>query len=185
MPNNIIQKLKKAKLTGRGGAGFSTSLKWEMVRQAKGDKKYVVCNASEGEPGVKKDWYLLEKYPEKVIDGMMIAIKYLKADEAFLYLNPDYYEKLKNKLKPLILHLPIKLFKKDHLAGYVGGTETTALNHIEGHKIEPKLRPPFPVTNGLWGMPTLVNNVETFYDVSLINSGKYKNMSSAYYIARI
>jgi len=176
MPNNIIQKLKKSELTGRGGAGFSTVLKWGMVKKARGAKKYVVCNASEGEPGVKKDWYLLEKYPEKIIDGMMIAIKYLKADEAFLYMNPDYYDSLQNKLKPLILNLPIKLFKKDHSAGYVGGTETTVLNHIEGHKIEPRLRPPFPVTKGLWGMPTLVNNVETFYDVSLINSGNYRNM---------
>lgn len=161
-------------MTGRGGAGFSTAQKWEMVKKAQGAKKYVVCNASEGEPGVKKDWYLLQNYPEKIIDGMMIAIKYLKAEEAFLYMNPDYYDKLENKFKTLILNLPIKLFKKDHIAGYIGGDETAVLNHIEGHKIEPRNKPPFPTTDGLWNSPTLINNVETFYDISLINSGEYK-----------
>jgi len=172
--NNIIQKLKDADLRGRGGAGFPTFLKWEMVKKSSKKEKYVICNASEGEPGVKKDLYLLENYPEKVIEGMMIAIKYLKAKKAFLYLNSEYYDKLNEKLKFLILNLPIELFKKDHDAGYIGGEESALLNHLEGKRVEPRMKPPFPSENGLWGKATLINNVETFYDVALINREEYK-----------
>jgi NADH:ubiquinone oxidoreductase subunit F (NADH-binding) len=89
-------------------------------------------------------------------------------------LNPDYYKKINLDLKKQIGSLPIIVFCKDHSAGYAGGEETSALNHIEGKRIEPRLRPPFPPVSGLWGYPTLVNNVETFYDISLIADGKYE-----------
>jgi NADH:ubiquinone oxidoreductase subunit F (NADH-binding) len=178
---NIIDKLNKAKLVGRGGACFPTGLKWEMVKKAvdvlpaNDRKSYVVCNASEGEPGIEKDWHILVNYPDRLIDGMMLAIKYLKAEKGYIYLNPHYYKKISSKLKKRIGTLPIVVFYKDPSAGYVGGEESSALNHIEGKRIEPRLRPPFPPTTGLWGYPTLVNNVETFYDVSLVAENKYDN----------
>ena len=178
--NNIIAKIKNSGLTGRGGACFPTGLKWEMVKKAvealpaSDRKSFVVCNASEGEPGIQKDWHILKEHPERLIDGMMIAIKTLKAEKGFIYLNPDYYKKLYKNLKRLIGKIPIEVFHKSHMAGYIGGEETSALNHIEGKRIEPRARPPFPPTKGLWGYPTLVNNVETFYDVSLIAEGIYE-----------
>lgn len=175
MAKTIIQKMKEANLTGRGGAAFPTATKWEMVKKAKGLKKFVVCNASEGEPGIKKDEYIFMHHADKLIDGMKLAMKYLDANRGYVYINPLYYKRFNLKLRKLIGDYPIEIFSKPHSAGYVGGTETTALNVIEGKRTEPRLRPPYPTTKGLWGFPTLVNNVETFYDVSLIDAGEYKN----------
>lgn len=172
---DIINKIKKSKLQGRGGGCFPTALKWQMVKQEKSERKFVVCNASEGEPGVHKDWHILEKYPELVIMGMRIAIDYLDADKAYIYLNPEYHKKLASRLKKILGNAHIDVFCKNHIAGYVGGEETSALNHLEGRRIEPRLRPPFPPQKGLWGYPTLVNNVETFYDIALIEKGEYEN----------
>ena len=204
---NIINKIKKANLIGRGGGNFPTGMKWEMVKKAKGDQKYVICNASEGEPGVKKDGYLLENFGERVIDGMKIAIDFLcdapitpspsfakegSSDDAphpnslprrerargYIFINHQYYKKLGRKLNKIIesnKKYNIELFAKPINSGYIGGEETSILNAIEGKRIEPKLRPPFPTTNGLWNCPTLVNNVETFYNVSLVNNNEFKN----------
>jgi NADH:ubiquinone oxidoreductase subunit F (NADH-binding) len=174
MREDLIQKIKKAGLTGRGGACYPTWQKWQAVHDAVGAKKYVVCNASEGEPEVRKDGYILEHHPERVIDGMKIAIYFLKADMGFIYLNPAYYEKFKPALKKLIGTAPIEIFNKPHSAGYIGGEETSAINTLEGRRTEPRLRPPFPVTRGFKGCPTLVNNVETLYNVSLVRAGQYK-----------
>jgi NADH:ubiquinone oxidoreductase subunit F (NADH-binding) len=109
-----------------------------------------------------------------MVDGMNLAIKTLGAERGYIYINPVYYKEFKLKLEKLIKDSQIVLFKKAHRAGYVGGAETTVLNHIEGKRIEPRLRPPYPVRHGLWGFPTLVNNVETFWAVSRINSGEYR-----------
>ncbi len=174
MRKNIIAKLKKAQLVGRGGGCFPVWLKWQMVHQARAEKKYVVCNASEGEPETRKDRYILKHYPERVIDGVKIAFYYLRAEKAFIYLRPSYYKELAPILKKVIGSAPIEIFKKPHEAGYIGGEETSALNTIEGKRTEPRLRPPFPTTHGLWGYPTLINNVETFYNVSLVYAGAYK-----------
>jgi len=194
--SNILTKLKKANLTGRGGACFPTWLKWDMVKKADGKKKYIICNASEGESGIKKDGYILEYYPERVIDGMRIAIDFLSAEKGIIYINHKYHKKFAKNLNKIISSphiflphpnpplinggnkregLPIELFIKPIGSGYIGGEETSAINAIEGKRVEPRLRPPFPTTNGLWGCPTLVNNVETFYDVSLIAAGEYEN----------
>jgi len=186
MTNSVIQQLRKAKLTGRGGACFPAADKWLMVRKAPLRKgfagqargrygKYVVCNASEGEPQVEKDFFILKNYPETVIDGMMLAINYLKAKKGILYLNPDYYKKLSKKLIAIIGKRNIELFKKSHTAGYIGGEESSALNAIEKKKVEPRLRPPYPAVSGLYGCPTLVNNVETFFVAQKIVSGKFKD----------
>jgi NADH:ubiquinone oxidoreductase subunit F (NADH-binding) len=173
--SNILNKIKKTKLQGRGGGCFPTALKWQLVSQEKAKRKFVVCNASEGEPGVKKDYYLLKKHPDLVVAGMRIAIEFLDADKGYIYINPDYYKELGPKLKKAIANAHIDIFPKKHIAGYVGGEETSALNHIEGLRIEPRLRPPFPPQKGLWGFPTLVNNVETFYNIALIESGEYEH----------
>jgi NADH:ubiquinone oxidoreductase subunit F (NADH-binding) len=172
---DILTKIKKAKLVGRGGACFPTAIKWESVKKADGGEKYVVCNAAEGEPGIKKDGFILENYAPQVMDGIEIAIKYLKAKKAFVYINPDYYKKHKNKISLLIGDKNIELIPKKSDAGYIGGEESAILNAIEEKTIEPRLKPPFPTLKGLWGMPTLINNVETFYNISLVNSGEFKN----------
>lgn len=170
----IIEKIKEAGLVGRGGASFPTATKWETVKNATGDKKYVVCNASEGEPGVKKDLFIFNNHAERIVDGIKIAMDYLGAEGGYIYLNPAYYNKLAGKLNKLVKGTKITIFKKDHRAGYIGGDESALVNHIEGKRIEPRLRPPYIATNGLWDYPTLVNNVETFYNVSLVAAGQYE-----------
>ena len=176
MRKTILKKLKQSQLTGRGGGCFPVYLKWEMVKKAaeKSGASYVICNASEGEPGVAKDFYILNNYPERVIDGMKIAINFFIAKKGIIYLNPAYYQKLAPKLKKSIGKFNIEIFKKPHSAGYIGGEESALLNAIEEKRIGPRLRPPFPVEKGLFGMPTLVNNVETFYAVSLVFANRYK-----------
>jgi NADH:ubiquinone oxidoreductase subunit F (NADH-binding) len=168
----MIEQLKQSGLKGRGGAGFPTGLKWEAVKNAKADKKYIICNASEGEPGVFKDFYLLDKYLEEVVKGIEIALKEIDNSSAYIFLNPEYFPKLEKKLKKAIGDLPIILFKKPH--GYICGEESTLLNVIEGKPKIPRLKPPFPTEKGLWDRPTLINNVETFYQVAQIAQGKYQ-----------
>ncbi|MDO9399155.1 MAG: NADH-ubiquinone oxidoreductase-F iron-sulfur binding region domain-containing protein [bacterium] len=176
---DILSKIKQADLVGRGGACFSVAKKWEAVKNVISDKKYIICNASEGEPGIVKDGFIIEKYPERLIDGIKIAIDFLSLDsskiKAYLYINNKYYKKYYKKLSQSIGNLPIEIFVKQSGAGYIGGEESSLLNAIEHKRIEPRLRPPFPTTSGLWGCPTLINNVETFYNVSLVNSGEYRN----------
>ncbi|MCD4693790.1 hypothetical protein K8R62_00320 [bacterium] len=177
---NILAKIKKANLLGRGGGCFSTTLKWKMVDEASGNEKYIVCNASEGEPGVKKDGYILKHRAEEVIEGIEIARSFLNKGKkkikvkAYIYINGDYYQTLGPGLLECIGKKDIELFVKPHGAGYIGGEETSILNSIEGERIEPRLRPPYPTTNGLWGCPTLINNVETLLNVSLVNSDNYR-----------
>lgn len=171
---DILNKIRKAGLVGRGGAGFPTADKWEAIKKAKGKKKYVVGNASEGEPGVAKDSYILENFAEEVIEGIKIAIDFLGAEKAYIYINHNYYKKFYKTLAKIIGKAPIEFFIKPIDSGYIGGEESSMLNAIEGRRIEPRLHPPFPVTNGLWGCPTLINNVETFYNVSLVALNKYK-----------
>lgn len=162
-------------MVGRGGACYPTHLKWSAVKDAANRKKFVVGNAAEGEPGVKKDGYILEHYPERIIDGIKIAVDFLRAEKGYIYINSDYHKKFGKKLKRIIGHLPIELFAKPDGSGYIGGEESAVLNAIEGKRIEPRTRPPFPTECGLWGSPTLINNVETFYNVSLVGRGEYKN----------
>lgn len=169
---NIIEKIKESGLTGRGGAGFPTGQKWESVKNASGDKKYVIVNASEGEPGVMKDGFILENYPEQVIEGVKIALETFANSEAYIYLRKDYYDKFKSKLVELTKDLPITLFKEP--GGYLCGEESTLIESIEGNRFEPRIKPPFPTESGLYGCPTLVNNLETFYYVSKIAKDEYK-----------
>lgn len=184
---NIIEKLKESGLTGRGGAGFPTWKKWEAVKNAKAvsgltdgqnntegryAKKYIICNASEGEPMVFKDKYILEKYPEDLVYGIKIALETISDSFAYIYLNHQFFQQFKTTLEKLTKDLPITLFEKT--GGYLTGEETTLLNVIEGKGPEPRLKPPYPTESGLWGKPTLINNVETFYWVGKIAKNEYK-----------
>lgn len=173
MARNIIAELKKYNLLGRSGSCFPTALKWELVKNCKASKKYIICNGSEGEPKSFKDKFILQKYPEAVIQGVKTALKTIDNSSAFIYLKKDYYQKFGNKLKGLSKGFPIKLVKKK--GNYLGGEETVICEAIEGSKRpEPRIKPPFPSGSGLWGYPTLVNNIETFYCVGKISRGKYE-----------
>lgn len=163
-PQSVIKKLKDAQLTGRGGAGFPTGRKWELVRQQPGKQKYIVCNLAEGEPGMLKDGFILEKYPEILVSGIKIALATIDHSVAFIYLKQKYYQQYQRRLKRLIKDLPIKLIPK--VGGYLSGEETTLLESMEGRYPEPRSRPPYPAECGLFGCPTLVNNAETFYQVA-------------------
>ncbi|HRY36919.1 MAG TPA: NADH-ubiquinone oxidoreductase-F iron-sulfur binding region domain-containing protein [Candidatus Magasanikbacteria bacterium] len=173
----IINKIQTAKLLGRGGAEFPVAFKWLSV--AKGHLKefnqpvYVICNGAEGEPGMFKDGFILQNYPELVIEGIKIAMDELGADKAYIYLRSDYLKKFKNILKKQIGKLPIELTAEK--IGYLGGEETTLLETIEGDRPEPRLKPPYPTDFGLFGCPTLINNVETFYEIAKIVRGEYEN----------
>ena len=164
---NIIEKLKKAELKGRGGAGFPTYLKWESVLKEKSDLKYIICNAAEGELDLKKDKYILENYLDEVLNGIKIALETIDNSLAYIYLNKEYYSLIKDKVRdPKII-----LIQEE--GGYIGGEETVVINVIEGKNPEPRKRPPFVSQKGLFQKPTLVNNVETFYYVSKIEKGEY------------
>jgi NADH:ubiquinone oxidoreductase subunit F (NADH-binding) len=173
MKKNIIGEIKKHNLTGRGGASFPTATKWEAVKAAKGKKKYVVCNGSEGEPGIYKDGYILESYPEYVVEGMVLALEAVGGTDGVLYLNHDYYKRFKTSLEKIVkkAKAPIIVFKK--YGGYVAGDETVVCNVIEGKVVEPRQKPPFPAQSGVFDCPTLINNVETFYNVAQIARGEY------------
>jgi NADH:ubiquinone oxidoreductase subunit F (NADH-binding) len=187
----IIKKIEKANLIGRGCNNFSVAKKWKAVRSAKGKEKFVVCNVSESEPGVFKDRHILLHHKEKVIDGMFLAMNAVKAKKGFIYLNPEYFAEFQEKLNELLDSRPperpigragfhgndkkrIELFKKP-FHDYIGGEETAVLNAMEGNRVEPRLKPPYPVNFGFEGKPSLINNCETFYAVCLINENKYKN----------
>ncbi|PIP29616.1 hypothetical protein COX27_00505 [Candidatus Kuenenbacteria bacterium CG23_combo_of_CG06-09_8_20_14_all_36_9] len=175
---SIIKKLQKSNLIGRGCNNFLVADKWLSVKNAgiKGDK-FVVCNVSESEPGMFKDEYVLKNFSERVIDGIKIAMKFIRAKKGFIYLNPEYFKDFQDYLLPEISaqKVNIELYEKP-LHDYVGGEETSLLNSMQGLRVEPRFKPPFPTTHGFFNQPTIINNCETFYAVSLINSGEYKNI---------
>ncbi|HEY3449168.1 MAG TPA: NAD(P)H-dependent oxidoreductase subunit E [Myxococcales bacterium] len=175
-PANVIAEMKTSKLRGRGGAGFPTGTKWEFARNAAGDKKVVICNADEGEPGTFKDRVILNLVPELVFEGMAVAGYAIGATEGILYLRGEY-EFLKDKLDKTLEFLRSKNLLGKNLCGqagvdfdirvqlgagaYVCGEESALISSCEGGRGVPKNRPPFPVEKGYLGLPTSVNNVET------------------------
>lgn len=173
MAKSIIAELKRYNILGRSGCCFPTAAKWEAVKNQKADKKYIICNGSEGEPDNYKDGYILKHYPEYVVEGVKVALKTIKKSEAYIYLRKDYYWKYAGNLRRLSKGYPIIIFKKK--GGYLAGEETTVCELIEGNKAEPRQRPPFVFQKGLWDYPTLVNNIETFYCVGKIAKGEYEN----------
>lgn len=185
--NSLLAKIEKAALVGRGGASFPVALKWQSVLSVlkREPEAYIIVNAAEGEPGVKKDGFILEKYSEDFLDGLNLAFNFLgakKVKQVYLFINKEYFKKSKLKIEKLLLQDKYRslrdkfaFFLKPLDSGYIGGEETTILNIIEGKKIEPRFRPPFPTTVGLFNKPTMINNVETFLDVALVSRGEYKN----------
>ena len=181
-PEAVIDEMIQSGLRGRGGAAFPTGQKWRLARQAPADVKYVVCNADEGEPGAYMDRTVLEGDPHSVLEGMLVGSYAIGATEGFIYVRSEY------PLAIEILEHAIDEAEKCGLLGddilgsgwsfrvtvrrgagaYICGEETALIESLEGHSGEPRTRPPYPVTSGLWGKPTVVNNVKTWASVAPI-----------------
>lgn len=174
-PDGVIAEIKTSGLVGRGGAAFPTGLKWEGARSARGSEKYIVCNADESEPGTFKDRILLGDDPHKIIEGMCIAAYAVGATKGFIYLRGEYpylLPGLENALDEareagyLSSHFDIEI--RLGAGAYICGEETALFESIEGKRGFPRVKPPFPTTQGLFGAPTVINNVETLGNVPLI-----------------
>jgi NADP-reducing hydrogenase subunit HndC len=181
-PLEVITLIKDSGLQGRGGAGFPTGLKWSFVQKTPNSKKYVICNADESEPGTFKDRVVLEGDPHAIIEALLIAAYAVGADEGFIYIRGEYQLAIKR------MEIAIAKAKEYGMLGkgifgssfdfdlhvhagagaYICGEETSLIESIEGKRGEPRSRPPYPTTNGLWGKPTLVNNVETLANIPAI-----------------
>ncbi|MGI5835275.1 MAG: FAD-dependent oxidoreductase [Chloroflexota bacterium] len=175
----IIDTLKRSGLRGRGGAGFLTGLKWELCKKAPGDIKYITCNADEGDPGAFMDRSILEGDPHTVLEGMAIAARAIGAQEGYVYCRAEYplaiqrlriaieqaneYGLLGDNILGSDFSFNIEI--KEGAGAFVCGEETALIASIEGRRGEPRPRPPFPTTAGLWGKPTNINNVETWANV--------------------
>lgn len=178
-PEQVIEEVKASGLRGRGGGGFPTGLKWEFARKSKGDQKYVICNADEGDPGAFMDRSVLEGDPHSVIEAMAIAGYAIGADQGYIYVRAEYPIAVER------LGIAIKQARESGLLGknifdsgfnfdvdirlgagaFVCGEETALIASIEGCRGMPRPRPPFPAVSGLWGKPTLNNNVETYANI--------------------
>jgi NADP-reducing hydrogenase subunit HndC len=181
-PEQVYTTLEKSGLRGRGGAGFPTGTKWKFVQKTAGPKKYVICNADESEPGTFKDRLILEGDPHSIIEALAIAAYTVGADEGYLYIRGEYtiaQERVKKAITQAremgflgenIFGTDFKLDLHVHsgAGAYICGEETALIESIEGKRGEPRARPPYPTTNGLWNKPTLVNNVETLANVAPI-----------------
>ncbi len=179
---DIIKEIKNSGLRGRGGGGFPTGLKWDICKNSKGEPKYIICNADEGDPGAYMDRSIVESDPHAVIEGMLIGAKAIGAQQGFVYIRTEY---------PLAIHrlevaieqaqeygllgkdilgkgFDFDLEIKQGAGAFVCGEETSLIHSIEGISPEPSQRPPFPAESGLWGKPTNINNVETWANVPRI-----------------
>ncbi|ADQ07145.1 NADH dehydrogenase (quinone) [Caldicellulosiruptor hydrothermalis 108] len=181
-PEQVVDWVKRSGLRGRGGGGFPTGLKWEFAAKAPGDVKYVVCNADEGDPGAYMDRSILEGDPHSVIEAMAIAGYAIGSKQGYVYVRAEYPLAVKR------LEIAIEQARQYGLLGknilgtnfefdieirlgagaFVCGEETALMTSIEGHRGEPRPRPPFPAVKGLWGKPTLLNNVETYANIPVI-----------------
>lgn len=181
-PKDVIEIIKESGLRGRGGAGFPTGLKWEFTAQAQGQPKYVVCNADEGDPGAFMDRSIIEGDPHNLIEGMAIAAYAVGANQGYVYIRAEYpmaVEHLKYAIEQareygllgtdiLGSGFDFNLEIRVGAGAFVCGEETALLRSIEGKRGEPRPKPPFPAQQGLWQHPTLLNNVETYANVSTI-----------------
>lgn len=181
-PEEVIKEVSLSKLRGRGGAGFPTGVKWEACRKAEGDKKYIVCNGSEGDPEIGMHRSFLESDPSLIIEGMAVAGYAVGAEEGYIYLNDRYqlaFKRVESAIKQAeklgllgrrIMGSDFSFSLKVKRGGgaYVCGEETALINALEGSFGEPQPRPPFPAEKGLFGKPTVVNNLETLANIPLI-----------------
>ncbi len=181
-PTDIIRQIQESGLRGRGGAGYPTGLKWSTVAKAEGAKKYVVCNADEGDPGAFMDRSVLESTPHAVLEGMIIAAYAVGATSGYIYVRAEYplaVKRLKLAIrdaerKKLLGHaicgaaFDLNLQIRLGAGAFVCGEETALIESIQGRRGIPRPRPPYPAEKGLWGCPTLINNVETYANIPLI-----------------
>jgi len=191
-PVKVMEEVEESGIRGRGGAGFPTASKWKTVASMAEKKRYIICNGDEGDPGAFMDRMLLESYPYRIIEGMVIAAYAVGASEGLFYIRAEY---------PLAVHRIKEALKNCYEEGYLGenilgtdfsfelkvnegagafvcGEETALINSVEGRRGFPRIRPPFPAEKGLHGKPTLVNNVETFAQISYIFRNGTKSVSS-------
>ena len=181
-PEEVIETVKQSGLRGRGGAGFPAGYKWEFARKAKGDSKYIICNADEGDPGAYMDRSLLEGNPHRVLEGMVIGAYAIGAEEGFIYVRDEYPLAVKHITRAISQAEEFGLIGKKILGtdfnfrihiskgagAFVCGEETALIASVEGRVGEPRQRPPFPAVKGLWNRPTNINNVETWANIPLI-----------------
>ena len=181
-PAEVVEEIRKSGLRGRGGAGYSTGLKWGIVRKVQSDVKYVVCNADEGDPGAFMDRSVLEGDPHRILEGMAIAGYAVGAQQGYIYVRAEYplaIERLRLAIKQAerLGLLGNRIFDSQFnfridlrigAGAFVCGEETALIRSIEGRRGRPRPRPPYPSEKGLWGMPTLLNNVETYANIAPI-----------------
>lgn len=173
-PEAVVAEIKASGLKGRGGAGFPCGVKWELARNEAADEKFLICNADEGEVGAFKDRYLLTYDPFSLIEGIGIAAYAIGARQAYIYLRAEYHHLLDN-LKSAIAQFGQRGFFSDFsieiyegAGAYICGEESALMDSIEGKRGEARFRPPFPISKGLWGKPTVINNVETLSTIPRI-----------------
>ncbi|WP_418790025.1 NADH-ubiquinone oxidoreductase-F iron-sulfur binding region domain-containing protein [Phosphitispora sp. TUW77] len=194
-PEQVIEEMKKSGLRGRGGGGFSTGLKWQFASKSPGPKKYIICNADEGDPGAFMDRSVLEGDPHSVLEGMLIAAYAIGADEGYIYVRAEYPLAIK-RLKVAIAQAEEMGLLGDNILGtgfscriqikegagaFVCGEETALMASIEGSRGMPNPRPPFPAVKGLWEKPSNINNVETYANVPIIlldGADKYASLGT-------
>ncbi len=181
-PDAVIDEVKKSGLRGRGGAGFATGLKWSFMPLTDGKQHFVLCNADESEPGSFKDRYLLSEDPHQLIEGMLIGGFAMRASVGYIYIRGEYVlaaQRVEAAIREaeaagllgdniLGSGFSFRLFVHRGAGAYICGEETALMNSLEGLRANPRLKPPFPAAAGLWGLPTTINNVETFCSAAQI-----------------
>ena len=194
-PRAVLAEVKAAGLVGRGGAAFPTGVKWEGAANAPGQPKYIVCNADESEPGTFKDRILMEEDPHRIIEGMIIAAYAVGASQGYIYVRGEYPYAFKVMSEALAearqagvigknifgADLGFDIEMRLGAGAYICGEETALLESIEGKRGLPRIKPPFPTTHGLFGKPTVINNVETFCNVALIverSAAEYRKLGT-------
>ena len=185
-PDEVVAEVKTSGLRGRGGAGFPTGMKWSFIDKKSGNPRYLICNADESEPGTFKDRYLLEHIPHRLIEGMICAAYALGANKAYIYVRGEFKyiigilnEAIKETYKAGLLGKDIlgsgydlDIHVHSGAGAYICGEETALLESLEGKRGNPRLKPPFPAIKGLYGCPTVVNNVETLSNIGwIVNNG--------------
>ena len=185
-PEAILEEVKTSGLRGRGGAGFPTGMKWSFIAKPEGVPRHLVCNADESEPGTFKDRYLMEKLPHLLIEGMIVSSFALGANLSYIYIRGEYFYVARIMEKAIAEAYKAGLLGKNILGtgfdldlhvqigagAYICGEETALIESLEGKRGNPRIKPPFPAIAGLWGRPTVVNNVETLAAVvPIVNDG--------------
>ena len=194
-PMDVTEEIKASGLRGRGGAAFPTGLKWSFTAKVEADQKYIVCNADEGEPGTFKDRLILEGDPHGVLEGMAISGYAVGATKGLIYIRGEYRQSIERLTKAIAQARELGLLGdgifgtgfsfdveiREGMGAYICGDETALIESIEGNRGEPRVKPPFPGVSGLWGKPTVVNNVETLANIApIIQNGSawFKSMGT-------